>query len=389
MRPSHMLRTVFVILMLVVCPTLGRADTQQQTVSNFQKMPDGAEKFADVGQASLDNPDAARQLVDSLLSNQFAPGDKDKQAYCIIHILRWSEADSQTKKQAIQSQNWYLYSTLNSNKGGWTQEDFTKNKRLLGSHRIFILFVHLNVAPGTIYRPNYRLTVTKKIPANIQHLMTLFETFAPASSGAASVTTRALSASANYYGWGRLDLQYVPSDITVASTTRAIKDEVADSSPESKLSDDITYDNEGGYNFDFGFAVPMKKISQVNVDFINGTATPVNVNDLSVFMVIDGYFKPVDVKSSRWTSLPHPLAGVAFAKQPLSRILVGGAWGPRFAELYLGAMFVKQPKRTAGDSCSGSNTSGVVTGSYQYCTQFSIGINLPVSGIASALTKPR
>jgi hypothetical protein len=50
---------------------------------------------------------------------------------------------------------------------------------------------------------------------------------------------------------------------------------------------------------------------------------------------------------------------------------------------------VKQPKRTTGNSCSSSNTSSVVTGSRQYCAQFSIGINFPVSGIASALSKPK
>lgn len=379
------------ILAVLVWPVLVKADSQQQTYNNFQALPDKAKPFVDTGQATIDNPGAARQLIDALLSKQFVPSAKDKQAYCIIHVLRWGELDTTTKKQAIQAQNWYLYSTLSSTKTGWTQEDFTKNKRLLGTHKVYIIYIHLNVAPSTTYIPNYRLTVTKKIPANLQHLLTLFQTFAPATTGGSgsAFAPRISNKATDHYGWGALDLQYDPSDITVSSIMRAIESGVADSSPEAKLSDDITFDNEGGYNFDFGFAVPIKKISQVNVNFTNGTATPVNVNDLNVFMVVDGYLKPVDVKSSRWTSWPHPLAGAAFAKQPLSRILVGGAWGPRFAELYLGAMFVKQPKRTAGDSCKSSNTSGVVTGSYQYCAQFSIGINLPVSGIASALSKPK
>ncbi len=377
------------ILAVLACPVLVKADSQQQTFNNFQALPASAKQFLDTGQATIDNPGAAGQLIGVLLPKQFVPGAKDKQTYCIIHVLRWGEPDAKTNKQAIQAQNWYLYSTLRSTKAGWTQEDFTKNKRLFGSHKVYIIYIHLNVAASTIYIPSYRLTVTKKVPANLQHLLTLFQTFAPGTTGPSAITPHVEEVTTDHYGWGALDLQYDPSDITVSSTTRAVKNGAADSSPEAKLSDDITFDNEGGYNFDFGFAVPIKKISQVNVNFTNGTATPVKVNDLSVFMVVDGYLKPVDVKSSRWTSWPHPLAGVAFAKQPLNRILVGGAWGPRFAELYLGAMFVKQPKRTAGDSCKGSNTSGVVTGSYQYCAQFSIGINLPVSGIASALSKPK
>jgi len=377
------------ILAVLVWPVLVKADSQQQTYHNFEELPPDAKNYLDISQASIDNPGTARDLISVLLSNKFVPSTRDKQAYCIIHVLRWGELDTTTKRQAIQAQNWYLYSTLSSTKTGWTQEDFAKNKRLLGSHKVYILYIHLNVAASTVYIPSYRLTVTKKVPANLQHLITLFQTFAPGTTGGTTTTTRALDKITDSYGWGALDLQYDPSDITVSSTTRTVKNGVPDSSPEAKLSDDITFDNEGGYNFDFGFSVPIKKISQVKVDFINGTATPVEVNDLSVFMVVDGYLKPVDVKSSKWTNWPHPLAGVAFAKQPLSKILVGGAWGPHFAELYLGAMFVKQPKRTAGDSCKGSNTSGVVTGSYQYCTQFSIGINLPVSGIASALSKPK
>jgi hypothetical protein len=371
------------IFTLLIVPQFVKADTQQKTFNDFKPLnADGYKALIDVGKATIDNPKAAAQLIGLLLSKDFVRDAKDKEDYCIIHVLRWAEPDS-NNKQAIQAQNWYLYST----KKGWSQEDFTTAKHLFGTHRVYMVYIHLNLSDENHYIPNYRLTVTKKIPANLQHLITLFQTFAPAATQGAP--TRALSASNDYYGWGSLDLQYVPSDITVASTSRATQEEVADSSPESKLSDNITFDNEGGYNFDFGFSVPIKKISQVNVNFTNGTATPVNVNDLSVFMVVDGYFKPVDVKSSNWTNLPHPLAGVAFAKQPLSKILVAGAWGPRFAELYLGAMFVKQPKRTSGNSCSGSNTSGVVTGSYQYCTQFSIGINLPVSGIASALSKPK
>src|SRR6267142_6521394 len=111
------------ILVLIVWPVLVKADSQQQTYNNFQALPDGTKKFLDVGQATIDNPDAARQLIDALLSKSFVPSAKDKQTYCIIHVLRWGELDNTTKKQAIQAQNWYLYSTLSSTKTGWTQED--------------------------------------------------------------------------------------------------------------------------------------------------------------------------------------------------------------------------------------------------------------------------
>jgi hypothetical protein len=192
------------------------------------------------------------------------------------------------------------------------------------------------------------------------------------------------------WGGGALDLQYLPSDIVIKSTFRTGSSELdaSLSQTDQKLADDITYDNEGTYYWDVGFAIPVRRISEIKLDSTSGVATPAQVDSTNVFAVFDGYFKPIDVKGSGFTQIPHPIAGVAFAKQPLNKILVGGAWGPHAAELYMGALFVKQPEMSGSSSCS-KPTGSTLTGNSHYCTQFTIGINVPVSAIASKLGAPK
>jgi hypothetical protein len=290
----------------------------------------------------------------------------------------WGPPDA-NNKQAIQAQNWYLFST----RKGWSQEAFTQNNRLFGTHRLYLLYIHLNRLGAALdYTPSYAVTVTKTIPTNLQHLLTIFNTFTGGASGLSAASPKVVTT--NYYGGGVLDLQYVPSSINIAST---FVGNSSPSAPPATLSNAVTYLNENGYFFDFGFAVPVTSINQVTINYTAGTAMPSNTNDYYAFAVIDGYLTREDVSSSNWTKFPHPLAGVGVASQPLHKILVAGAWGPRFAELYLGAMFVKQPKRSTGSACSSSNSAGVITGQYQYCSQFAVGINFPVSAIASTVKK--
>jgi hypothetical protein len=129
------------ILAVLACPVLVKANSQQQTFNNFEALPANAKQFVDIGQATIDNPAAAGKLIGVLLPKEFVPSAKDKQAYCIIHVLRWGEPDTATNKQAIQAQNWYLYSTLSLTKAGWTQEDFMKNRRLFETHKVYT-YVH-------------------------------------------------------------------------------------------------------------------------------------------------------------------------------------------------------------------------------------------------------
>jgi len=367
--------------------------------------------------ATLDNPTAAMGLIQQMREIQggnscpLTPNEtkqkRKRDTYCLpqldgkhpnnyvlIHLVRWENAATADKPK-IHADHWYLY--RDTAPKDWSQEDFTSGKRLQGVTKTYVLYVHFKgkqtgadgkpldpaaFVPGA-YIPNYDLTITKKTPANVAHLYALLQAFA---GGANATNASSKGPEPNpdaVWGGGILNIQYRPSDILIKSTFKVTIDQ-----SDQKLADDITFDNEGPYYWDVGFAVPVRKISELKLDTTSGTATPAKVNSQNVFAVLDGYFRPVDVKSGGFTAIPHPIAGVAFAKQPLSKILVGGAWGPKASELYLGAMFVKQPELSGSTSCSNPSGSSL-TGKSHYCTQFTIGINLSVSAIAKSLGAPK
>ena len=56
-----------------------------------------------------------------------------------------------------------------------------------------------------------------------------------------------------------------------------------------------------------------------------------------------------------------------------AQILLGGAWGPQFANFYVGALWVKQPNTPVAGQPPKSSFS----------CQFAFGLNLTVSGFAN------
>jgi len=270
------------------------------------------------------------------------------------------------------------------------------------------------------YYVSYTIDVKRKVSANVQHLFALLgaeglKNASEISSDWSSFDTREtpnqlLGSTSKYspqskdpnapkvcwkpdavFGGGTLDVAYRPSDISITNSlkTGAGGQEVVvaiDSAP-------YVVDNEGRYFVDFGVPVTVKNLSAVQYQATGNTFSPVNTNSLNAFLAVDGYFPANDVKSQNWTRYPHPLAGVAFAKQPLSKILLAGAWGPSFSELYIGAAWVKQPRVASGSNrCSasaGTATSAPDTFGSHYCAQFSIGLNLSVTSIANKLGSPK
>jgi hypothetical protein len=383
-----MIKTFTAFFALLFLPSnLFGAESQHIVFSTYSVADDAASTTAGVnpGTATIDNPQAAAVLVKSLIKIPPAavpqPGD-----YFIIHLLRWSDDSSPTAPK-VAANNWYLY---RAKLDGWSQEDFTTNKRIYGAHQVFFYFIHFNIskmgAAPAAYNPSYDFTVTRKTPANLMHLYALLSAFTGGSTASptAKPAVAAKAAENVYWGGGSIKLQYVPSDILIKSSWAS----AAVGVQSVKMADDITYDNEGLYHWDVGFAVPVKKISQLKLDSTSGTATPASTSSTDVFAVLDGYIKPIDVKGSGANWIPHPIAGVIFAKSPLSKILVGAALGPHSSELYLGAVFVKQPFLNGSNSCS-QPTGTSLSGGAHYCAQFTVGINVPISSLSSKLGTPK
>jgi hypothetical protein len=392
----------FKVLCLVLSLSLTAAATSQHEVFTnavpFASTTLDNVKGLNQDKATLDNPSAAKDFINAISS---IPGVKNlpvvngnnKDIYVLIHLLRWSDSSTATNLKA-QADHWYLYRDVPV--GQWSQEDLSSTKRLLGVKQVYVLYVHLNDGKGTLvnrtsasYVPTYDLTISKKTPANVAHLYALLASYTGGTTSQSGISNKNFALdlvdTTPYFVWGGgvVNLQYRPSDILIKSTFHTQSND-----SDQKLADDITFDNEGPYWWDVGFAVPVKKISELKLDSTSGTATPASVNGQNVFSVLDIYLRPVDVKGSAFTAIPHPIAGIAFAKQPLHKILVGGAWGPKVSEIYAGVMFVKQPNLSGSNSC-GSPSGTSFTGGGHFCAQFTIGINLAVSSIISKLGAPK
>jgi hypothetical protein len=257
---------------------------------------------------------------------------------------------------------------------------------------------------------SYKIDVKRKVSANVQHLFALLGAEglknADQISSAPTLGVQSdLSAgdtligkAANecgkpdaIFGGGTIDVAYRPSDISITSSLKSGVGAHEVVVPIDK--NPYVVDNEGRYYIDFSVPVSLKNLSAVQYQSTSNGFTPVNTSSLNAFLAIDGFFPASDVKSQNWTLYPHPLAGVGFAKQPLNKILVAGAWGPHFSELYIGAAWVKQPRVAQGSSsCSagaGSATATANSFGYHYCVQLSIGLNLTVTGIANKLGSPK
>ncbi len=441
-NPTRCILAGLGLLLLLAMASPSLAVTQHEVFSNANPFSSKDLTVAVPGfhedSATLDNPAAARAFIAKMREIEgeeeacpLTPEEVEKNStrdqhclpmvsggnrdiYVVIHLLRWvgscspQEKNNSTdpsitrkakpqseslvaEKPKVQSEHWYLYRDVPSK--SWSQEDFATSKRILGVTRLYVSTVHLgscnmmNPDGSATYKPEYDFTVTKKTPANLAHLYALIANYTAGKSSKqeqpAEKEAKQRNSWDSFWGGGILNLQYRPSDILIKSTFR-----IASGDPEQKLSDNITFDNEGLYHWDVGFAVPVRKISEIKLDATSGTATPADVSNTSVFAVLNGYIKPIDVKGSGFNAIPHPIAGVSFAKQPLSKILIGGAWGPQVSELYIGALFVKQPILSGNNSCSDASGASV-TGTSHYCVQFSIGINLSVSAIASKLGAPK
>ncbi len=323
--------------------------------------------YLNLDQATIGGPGDARELILAAIANAysskgnppFKAADVDsKNFYCVIHVVKWK-----TGKQEVDVQNWYIY----NGKKAWGQADFTTNKRIFGVKRVALLFIHLNRSSD--YSVEYDLDVTSKTAANLQHLFQAGEAFA----------SLAEKAFAPAFGFADATISYVPSDVTIQGYTS-----ITPGSPQL-IGDSFVVDNEGTYFWDVSIAVPIRKMSQLELNNTNNTITGNSVDKRSVFAVLDLYPFKRDVKSNALNWWPYGLAGVAVAQQPLHKILVAAGWGPRFAQFYAGVLFAKQQSLNGlsiGSTATPAQQAAATSVGFQ--PQFAFGINLSVRDVFQA-----
>ena len=331
------------------------------------EISNGGQGAEEIMKLLITERDAASVTASQLPSLAF----KDKDFYCIFHILRWSNPDA-NGKQTVQAQKWYLY-----NKGTLTLGSATDIPRLYGVNTVTFLFIHLNREhPGNNYEPLYNFDVQKKTPAYISHFLGVTGLFSGNSAGASFV---AAGPSKTWWGLTTMRWNYKVADVTAtAKLTRptAVED----------LGSTQKFDNEGKYLMDFSVGVPVRKISDLSFDSVNNTVSPKEVDETNILALVNVYPRPIDIRKNNVDLIPHFVGGVAIDSKPLNKIFVGAGFGPIVANFYIGAMFVKQEQLNTlqpGDVATPDQLNTDIRRKYK--AQVAFGINMPVGAIIEKL----
>ena len=363
----------------------------------------------DLPNAAIFNADDAAKIIeDAIRSNILVvpsryyepptnPGERgvfSSDFYCVIHVLRWANPGSaqnsgktETKAQTVATQNWYVFNSGKGKGAGrnrlWSNEDFAKINRIFGVRKVWLLYVHLNKAADYDYAlARYDFNVEKKTAANVSDLLNVAQLFITDTSAKTLAEVDLLPT--NLWGGGSVDINYVPSNITItASFVKTI-----DNGPVVALDKPQKFDNEGRYWWDVSVGVPIRHITQTQFDATAGTVTAKTVDKQNAFALLNLYPVPVDIKGTNYSWIPHFVGGVAIAKQPLKKILVGAGVGPHFANFYVGALFTEQTSPASLKEGDAATSAQLNADSHRhYKTQLSFGLNLPVRGIVESLKK--
>jgi len=319
--------------------------------------------------------------------------DEIGDSYFVIHMLRWKDAavdatDSSKASPTVEFQHWYVY----HHQKVWSDQDFTTAKRIFGKHRVWFLYVHLNKPTGLAYESIYEVQTVQKIPAYLDHLIQLAGLFgikAPAAGGGAG--------GINVFGAQEFEIPYVPSDIKFTpQLTLAPPPPPIPGAPKppsfgtvgSVITGPVgeTFDDEGKYLLDFSVGVPITKISQLQYTDTNGTVTATKVDKRNIYGFFNLYLKPVDLKATGFSKLPHLVTGVAIDTNPLKKAFVGIGYGPALANFYLGAM-INTDRAPAGLACGNTPTAAQSQGTLlnRTCVKFGFGLNMGVGAVVNAL----
>jgi hypothetical protein len=309
------------------------------------------------------------------------PGFPSKQDYFIIHVLRWNDKADGAAAQTIDKQNWYVFN-IDPN---WSEEDFSANKRVFGTRKVWLLHVQFN--RKFEHSVAYNLKVSSKTPAYLTHLAQVGDLFGIEAAKAPSETgERGVRAPLYDKVWDATQFvaNYVPSDMEFSGEVTAAGGG-SSATPPVDISPQ-TFDNEGRYHIDFSVGVPIKKITELSYVSSTGTLTPAKVQKENLFALFNYHFKAFDIKSSGWSPYPHLVAGVAIGSRPLQKALIGVGYGPVLAHFYAGVLL--NTSKVAPETKCGAAAASVPSGTAlvnHTCAQFAFGLNIGVGAVLDTL----
>ncbi len=283
--------------------------------------------------------------------------------WAVVHLARYDASGNGTVHD-----RWLL-----AQRKGANATELTDGLHIQGVKRIAVVFLHLDatlaVDPAksekqqvldSFSNVSYRAIVAKKQPINLQNLLSLLR-LAVNNVEAASVDRNFDMA-----GGGVIEKVDVPSDVTVFGVELKGNPTLVGQSQK--------YDNEGKYWWDASVAVPVNKLSLLDYSSTSGVYTPTTINKQSLYAVINIYPDLVDLKygDKRWL-MPRAVAGIGVTGRPGENFMVGGAWGIKQLQFFVGSAFANHNVAPTG---SATATAANIT--QRYSSHLTFGINVPV-----------
>jgi hypothetical protein len=178
------------------------------------------------------------------------------------------------------------------------------------------------------------------------------------------------------------------SAVPIAYKTSSIKIDLSyTSGGGSPYTASQGFTSESLQHWDVSFALPVKKASALQYSSTANTVTASQINKTALFAVADIYPYPVDLTNNKFSFIPGFFAGVAMNSQPLHSLIFGGSVRLKLAQLYAGALLLKQQQLnglSTGSSATAAQLASATT--YAYNPSFSIGIKISIKAGAAAIS---
>jgi hypothetical protein len=349
-------------------PTLvAESNSDEATISVANRF--NPQDVVNVGDATIKN--ASLLIGRTVLPAESAQIDD----YCIVHIVRWVRREDNNRYEA-HNDRWYLYRNVDGS--GWTRQEQFEGRRIFGSRRVAVLFIHLTAEPSWDIR--YRVGIERRTPAPIQNVMDLV----------GIITARAGRNTNDTDLWGGrlLDIRELPSDIAINGNVIFMNEGERPNQQAGEFS--RTYENEGRYRWDVSVGLPIRGVRELQYNADDGTVRTRAVERQNAYGFLNIFPVPVDVRGDDFLRSPHFVLGVPISGRPLDRPVIGLGYGiNRFRvnfDFFAGVVFnrVREPRvLRPGDPASQSQLESDLRS--RRVGKFIFGINLPIRQVIEAL----
>ncbi len=440
MKNLRICAIAWVVLLPIV---MNAADTTAtQTLTITPRLFDSG----DVKLVSSMTPLKARTLLEKICKPQADPVEPcdldDKRTFGLINILVWDNSATPPKITST----WVVYHTKSDVITSWSQADLTSRNRFYGAHTVALMMVEIH-APTKNLVGTYTIGEKKRVLENTQSLQSLISLAGFGTAGGGFKAPQGCNADGcNMFGGAIVALSFDAADVTIKTTigalTSASAPEVQQSPPvavapvipapgasepvatpspapvggapspvnpapggltpvvgsqpltdasagnQTTLLPDVTVINEAKQWWDISIAIPIKKVSELQLNSVNNTVAPTSVNRQNAIAALDLFPIKRDLVGAAPTLIPHPIIGVSLASQPLHTILAALGIGLSYADIYVGAILQKSQAVNgfvAGSMATPAQLAAATR--YTYKPQFSIGVNVSIKGVVSVLKK--